>query len=108
VRTGAKGATVGALAKKPIRPIDEVASQFYLTVDVADRPGVLAAIAGVFGAHGVSISSMQQKGEGDEANLIFVTHLAREADMLATVRGVRELDLVKQVGRPLRAIGEAS
>ena len=65
-------------------------------------------IAGVFGAHGVSIQSMQQKGEGDGAHLIFVTHLARESDMLATVRGVRELDLVKQVGRPLRAIGAAS
>ena len=49
-----------------------------MSLDAADRPGVLAAIAGVFGAHDVSIQSMQQKGHGDEARLIFVTHLARD------------------------------
>ena len=48
---------------------------------MADRPGVLAAIAGVFGTHEVSIQSMQQQGQGDDARLIFVTHLAREADL---------------------------
>ena len=73
----------------PIRPIDETASQFYVSVDVADRPGVLAAIAGVFGEHEVSIQSMQQKGQGDEARLIFVTHMAREAALAATIRAVR-------------------
>jgi homoserine dehydrogenase len=103
--TGARGATVGTLEKRPIVPIDEVESQFYLTVDVADRPGALAAIAGVFGRHGVSIQSMQQKGVGREAHLIFVTHLAREADLRATVNAVRELDIVERVGTVLRAIG---
>ena len=68
-------------------PIDDVESQFYLQLEVADRPGVLAAIAGEFGEHGVSIRSMQQRGIGDDARLIFVTHRAREADLRDTVAG---------------------
>src|SRR5262249_22312210 len=59
LHAGARGATIGRLTKRPIRPIDETASQFYVSLDVADQPGVLAAIAGVFGKHDVSIQSMQ-------------------------------------------------
>ena len=81
LHSGARGATIGALERRPIRPIDETSSQFYVSLDAADRPGVLATIAGVFGEHEVSIQSMQQKGQGDDARLIFVTHVAREADV---------------------------
>jgi homoserine dehydrogenase len=105
LRSGSRGATIGTLHKTPIRPIDETASQFYVSLDAADRPGVLAAIAGVFGEHNVSIQSMQQKGGGDEARLIFVTHLAREADLAATIHEVRELDAVARVGSVLRVVG---
>jgi len=105
LRSGAKGATFGTMTRIPIHPIDEVESQFYVTVDVADRPGVLAAIAGVFGKYSVSIQSMQQQGRGDEAHLIFVTHLAREADLRATMHEVGELDAVEQVGSVLRVVG---
>jgi homoserine dehydrogenase len=105
LRSGAKGATFGTMTRIPIHPIDEVESQFYVTVDVADRPGVLASIAGVFGKHAVSIQSMQQLGRGDEAHLIFVTHLAREADLRATMHEVGELDAVEQVGSVLRVVG---
>jgi homoserine dehydrogenase len=102
---GARGATIGTLARRPIRPIDETESQFYVSLDVVDRPGVLAAIAGVFGRHQVSIQSMQQKGQGVGARLIFVTHLAREAALTATIHEVRELDVVVQVGSVLRVVG---
>jgi homoserine dehydrogenase len=105
LRSGSRGATIGTLHKSPIRPIDETASQFYISLDAADQPGVLAAIAGVFGTHDVSIQSMQQKGKGDEARLIFVTHLAREAAMSATIREVRDLEAVKRVGSVLRVVG---
>jgi homoserine dehydrogenase len=105
LRSGARGATFGTLERIPIHPIDEVESQFYVTVDVADRPGVLAAIAGVFGKFDVSIQSMQQQGRGDEAHLIFVTHLAREADLRATMHEVGELEHVEQVGSVLRVVG---
>jgi homoserine dehydrogenase len=76
-----------------------------VTVDVVDRPGVLATIAGVFGRHQVSIQSMQQKGQGDEARLIFVTHLARESGLRATIHEVRDLEIVERVGSVLRVAG---
>jgi homoserine dehydrogenase len=105
LHSGARGATIGVLERRPIRPIDETSSQFYVSLDAADRPGVLATIAGAFGKHRVSIQSMQQKGQGDDARLIFVTHLAREADLAATIREVRDLEVVKQVGSVLRVVG---
>jgi len=76
-----------------------------VSLDVVDRPGVLATIAGVFGKHDVSIQSMQQKGQGEGARLIFVTHLAREAALTATIHEVRELDVVGRVGSVLRVVG---
>jgi homoserine dehydrogenase len=103
---GRKGATIGVLAAKPIVAIDQVRSQFYLSMEVADRPGVLAAIATEFGRHGVSIKSMQQRGIGDEARLILVTHRARESDLRATVDALRHVEQVHRVGSVLRVIDE--
>jgi homoserine dehydrogenase len=105
LRSGSRGARIGTLHKTPIRPVEETSSQFYLSLDASDRPGVLAAIAGVFGRHRVSIQSMQQKGHDAEARLIFVTHVAKEAAMAATIRDVRELDAVERVGSVLRVVG---
>ncbi len=97
---------VGALARARIRPIDDVTSAYYLNLDVADQPGVLAQVAGVFGRHGVSIRSMEQEGLGDEARLIFITHEAVERDVQATLHDLRELDPVDRVGTVLRVIGD--
>jgi homoserine dehydrogenase len=105
LHAGGRGATLGTLSRKRIRPIDDIESQFYVTVDAVDRPGVLATIAGVFGRHQVSIQSMQQKGQGDEARLIFVTHLARESGLRSTIHDVRALEIVKRVGSVLRVVG---
>jgi len=104
--SGGRGATIGTLARRTIRPIDEVESQFYLLIEVADRPGVLAQIATEFGRHQVSIKSMQQKGIGDDARLIFVTHKAREASLRATVHALRDVEPVHRVGSVLRVIGD--
>jgi len=73
---------------------------------VADRPGVLAQIATEFGRHGVSIKSMQQKGIGDDARLIFVTHKAREAALRATVHALRDVESVHRVGSVMRVMGD--
>ncbi len=99
-------ATVGALAKARIRPIDEVVSSYYLNLDVEDRPGVLRAIAEVVERHGVSIRSMEQQGLGEEARLIFITHQAREADVQATLADLRDLDVIHHVGSVLRVVGD--
>jgi homoserine dehydrogenase len=88
-----------------IRPISELRTQYYLTLDVTDRPGVLAAVAHVFGEHHVSIRSMEQVGLGDEARLVFITHTAREADLQATLASLAQLDVVRRIGGVLRVIG---
>jgi homoserine dehydrogenase len=103
----AKGshASVGALGKARLRPIDEVSTAYYLNLDVVDRPGVLAAVAGAFGQHGVSIRTMEQEGLGDEARLVFITHVAREADLQATIRELHHLDAVDRITSVLRVVG---
>ena len=97
---------VGILSELAIRPIDETASAFYLQLDVEDKPGVLAVVASVFGHHGVSIRSMEQRGQGTTAHLVFITHQAREADVQATLRDLRDLNEVKDIGALIRVIGD--
>ena len=87
-------------------PQSELQSTFYLTIDVADRPGVLAAVTAVFGDHGVSIRLMEQSGIGDEARLTFVTHHALESDMAATIEDLQTLDVVDAIGSTIRIVGE--
>src|SRR5436309_3355803 len=104
LRNGTCGRPI-ILGRAQVRPIDEMRSQYYLNLQVADRPGVLAAVAGVFGEHGVSIKSMEQVGLGDEAELVFITHAAGEREMQATIAGLRGLDVVDRIGSLIRVIG---
>jgi homoserine dehydrogenase len=99
-------ASVGQLGTATIRPIDDVESAYYLNVEVLDRPGVLAQVAGVFAEHRVSIRSMEQEGLGDEARLIFITHRAREADVQATLRDLRDLEAVDRIGSVVRVVSD--
>jgi homoserine dehydrogenase len=85
--------------------MDDVLGQYYLSLDVADRPGVLEQVAAAFARHLVSIVQVLQTGMGEEARLVLVTHTARERDMQATVAELRELDSVDRVGTLLRVIG---
>lgn len=104
----AKGthASLGTFSRPRLRPIDELRSPFYLNLQVADEPGVLAQVAGVFGAHGVSIRSMEQEGLGGGARLIFITHRSREADVQATLSELRRLPNVREVVSVLRVIDD--
>ncbi len=108
----ARNLRAGASAPAPkrtsatVRPQAELRAAFYLSMDVADRPGVLAAVAGVFGNHDVSIRAMEQVGLADEARLIFLTHVATEGDVLATIDELRLLQAVDRVSGVLRVIGD--
>ena len=97
--------SLGSFAKAVIRPIDETSAEYLLGLEVTDQPGVLHAVTGVFARHGVSIRALEQEGIGDDARLVFITHEAREADVQATVRELRELDVVRRIGGLLRVIG---
>ncbi|MGD0321259.1 MAG: homoserine dehydrogenase [Acidimicrobiales bacterium] len=89
-----------------MHPADDLRSAWYLNIDVADRPGVLASVASVFGKHAVSIRSMEQVGMGDEARLIFVTHVARQGDLMTTLDGLGRLEVVDRIGGVLRIVGD--
>jgi homoserine dehydrogenase len=99
-------ATIGIAGRARIRPIDEQRSPFYVSVDVEDRPGVLRAIAEVFERHDVSIRSLEQEGIGHDARILLITHVAREADLQATVVDLRGLAVVHRVGSVIRVIGD--
>jgi len=89
-----------------IRPIDELESAFYVNLEVDDAPGVLSTVAGVFGAHGVSIRSMEQEGLGTGARIAFITHGALERNLQSTLHDLRGLDVVTDVRSVLRVIGD--
>ncbi len=100
-------ASLGRLERADICPIDEMRGQYYLNTEVADRPGVLHEVSGVFARHNVSIQSMEQEGLGDKARLIFITHVASESSIQATLHDLRELDVVRRVASMMRVIGPA-
>jgi homoserine dehydrogenase len=93
-------------ASASVRDQSDMRAAFYLSMDVADRPGVLAAVAKIFGDHDVSIRAMEQVGLADEARLIFLTHTAREGDLLSTIDELRRHQAVDRVSGVLRVIGE--
>jgi homoserine dehydrogenase len=99
-------ASIGRLPRAELSPLDDVRCEYYLNLEVADRPGVLHAVAGVFAEHGVSIRSMEQEGLGDEARLVFITHDATEASMKATLRDLDGLDAVDRITSVIRVVGE--
>ncbi len=91
---------------KRVLPIDEMESQYYMLLSVADKPGVLAEVASTFGSHEISIRSVWQEGFGDEAQLVIVTHRGKEANLQATVDDLGVLDSVTKVVSVLRVEGE--
>jgi homoserine dehydrogenase len=97
--------SLGSFGKATTLPIDETSAEYLLSLDVADRPGVLHAVTGVFARHDVSIRAAEQEGIAPDARLVFITHSAGEAAVQATLRELRELDVVRKVGGLLRVIG---
>ncbi|MGZ0219924.1 MAG: ACT domain-containing protein, partial [Acidimicrobiales bacterium] len=99
-------ATIGNLQRAKIRSIDALSSAYYINLQVSDQPGVLAQVASVFGDHGVSIRSMEQRGLNDEAEIIFITHVSNEASVQTTLNALRGLDVVNAVCSVIRVVGD--
>jgi homoserine dehydrogenase len=98
-------------ASVPPPPLDielvrDVESAFYLYLEVADRPGVLAQVAEILGLQGVSIKSVVQKGLGDDAVLVMVMHPVLESRFRAAVELLAGLDFVRARPRTIRVIEE--
>jgi homoserine dehydrogenase len=103
--TGGRGLGSMSYADRSLRSMDAMESQYYLLLDVVDRPGVLAQVADAFGRHKVSIASVWQEGFGDEALLVMITHRANEAALQATVSDLRDLEVVAEVRSVMRVAG---
>jgi homoserine dehydrogenase len=106
---GVHAASESAYADLPVRPMGEALTRYHISLDVADRPGVLEAVAGVFARHEVSIATVRQgpAGGGPDAELVIVTHVAPDAALAATVGELRGLDIVRSVTSVLRVEGGA-
>ena len=97
--------SLGTFGRAVMLPIDETSAEYLLSLEVADRPGVLHAVTGVFARHGVSIRAAEQEGIAPDARLVFITHEAKESAVQATMRELRELEVVRSIGGLLRVIG---
>src|SRR3954462_14018293 len=86
--------------------VNDIASAFYLHMEVADRPGVLAQVAELLGMQGGSIKSVVQRGLGDNASLVMVLHPLRESRFYAAVRLIGQLDFMRSAPRAIRVIEE--
>jgi homoserine dehydrogenase len=105
---GVRSASESSYADLRIRPMGEVVTRYHISLDVADRAGVLATVAGVFARHDVSIATVRQSGRGDDAILVIVTHGAPDAALAATVEELRGLDIVRSIASVLRVEGEGA
>jgi len=103
---GAVGPGESSYAARPVSEIGNVMTRYHLSLEVADRAGVLATIAHVFAEHDVSIETVRQNGRDADAQLVIVTHRAQDAALSATVRALRKLDIVREVTSVMRVEGE--
>jgi homoserine dehydrogenase len=103
---GAVGPGESSYAARPVSDIGSVMTRYHLSLEVADRAGVLATIAHVFAEHDVSIETVRQNGRGADAQLVIVTHHAQDAALSATVRALRRLEVVREVTSVMRVEGD--
>jgi homoserine dehydrogenase len=104
--SGGRGPRESAYADLRLRPMGETRTRYHVSLDVADRAGVLAQVAAAFADHDVSIETVRQEQHGKDAELVIVTHTATDAALSATVEHLRELDVVRDVLSVMRVEGQ--
>jgi homoserine dehydrogenase len=108
---GGRGPRESKYAQLPISPIGFIPTRYYVSMYVADRPGVLASVAAEFGKREVSIAEVRQEGVADDdgqrvgARIVVVTHRATDAALSETVAALDDLDVVQSVASVLRLEG---
>ena len=103
---GTRGPDASTYAGLPVMPMGETLTRYHVSLDVDDRPGVLAPVAEAYARHDVSIEAVRQASRGQEAQLVIVTHTARDAALAATVRELEALPVVRAVASVMRVEGE--
>jgi len=108
---GGRGPRESKYAKLAISPIGFIPTRYYVSMNVADRPGVLSSVAAEFGKREVSIAEVRQEGMVDEegqrsgARIVVVTHQATDAALSETVEALADLDAVEGINSVLRLEG---
>jgi homoserine dehydrogenase len=108
---GGRGPRESKYAKLPIAPIGLIPTRYYVNMNVADRPGVLSAVAAEFSKREVSIAEVRQEGMVDEggqrcgARIVVVTHQATDAALSETVAALADLEVVQSINSVLRMEG---
>ena len=108
---GGLGPGESAYADLPVLDMGQALTRYHISLDVADRPGVLAQVATAFAEHGVSIETVRQQliepeeGPETEAQLVIVTHTAPDAALTATVEALAGLETVREVTSVMRVEG---
>jgi homoserine dehydrogenase len=104
--SGGRGPRESVYANLPALEMGRTVTRYHVSLDVADKAGVLAVVANAYATHDVSISSVRQEGRGDDASLVLVSHAATDAALAATVDELRDLDVVRAVASVMRVEGE--
>lgn len=97
---------LGAFTDAKLLPISEINCEYMIGLEVADKPGVLHAVTGVFARNSVSIRAAEQDGIGSDARLVFLTHDAKESAVQSCLLEFKSLDAVKHVGALLRVVAD--
>jgi homoserine dehydrogenase len=103
---GGRGSRESAYADLAVRPMGRTPTRYHISLDVADRAGVLAQVAAVFAEHDVSIAAVRQEGRAVDASLVIVTHAAPDAALRSTVDKIAGLPVVRNVVSVMRVEGE--
>ncbi|MGH3164530.1 MAG: homoserine dehydrogenase [Trebonia sp.] len=103
---GTRGPELSTYAELPVLPMGDTLTRYHVSLDVDDRPGVLAPVADAYARHGVSIQQVRQASRGNEAELVIVTHEARDAALAATISDLEALPIVRAVASVMRVEGE--
>jgi homoserine dehydrogenase len=108
---GSRGPKESKYAQLPISPMGFISTRYYVSMNVADKPGVLSSVAAEFAKREVSIAEVRQEGVADEggrrvgARVVVVTHTATDAALSETVDALADLDVVQSVTSVLRLEG---
>ncbi|MEV6718491.1 homoserine dehydrogenase [Lentzea sp. NPDC051208] len=100
------GPRESAYAALTAQPMGNTPTRYHISLDVADKPGVLSQVAAVFAEHDVSIAAVRQEGRVEDASLVIVTHAATDAALRSTVDKIGGLPVVRDVVSVMRVEGE--
>jgi homoserine dehydrogenase len=86
-----------------VKPREDICTKYYIRLEVHDKPGVMAQVAGVMGSNNISLRWVLQKQSiGPNAEIVFVTHQAREGDLETALLSIKELPPVVRIGNVVR------